>query len=155
MKTRSIIWWHENHCYNRCRREIFLFVNYETAKFSIIANSPSYLNMFYSVAKLKTHYIPWVKLVPVASLVGLDSVTTSMSQFYFISTQRIQPVSFIKDLTILALDRFNSPSITWANKLMSTSPYWPSPNWPSPNWPSNFFVPESHLLRLEASGLYS
>ena len=150
MKTRSIIWWHENHCYNRCRREIFLFVNYETAKFSIIANSPSYLNMFYSVAKLKTHYIPWVKLVPVASLVGLDSVTTSMSQFYFISTQRIQPVSFIKDLTILALDRFNSPSITWANKLMSTSPYWPSPN-----WPSNFFVPESHLLRLEASGLYS
>lgn len=100
--------------------------------------------------KAQTHYIPWVKLVPVASLVGLDSVTTSMSQFYFISTQRIQPVSFIKDLTILALDRFNSPSITWANKLMSTSPYWPSPN-----WPSNFFVPESHLLRLEASGLYS
>ena len=70
--------------------------------------------------------------------------------FYFISTQRIQPVSFIKDLTILTLDRFNSPSITWANKLMSTSPYWPSPN-----WPSNFFVPESQLLRLEASGLYS
>ena len=44
-----------------------------------------------------------------------------MSQFYFISTQRIQPVSFIKDLTILALDRFNSPLITWVNKLMSTS----------------------------------
>ena len=36
----------------------FLFVNYETAKFSIIANSHSYLNMFYSIAKLKTHYIP-------------------------------------------------------------------------------------------------
>ena len=68
----------------------FLFVNYETAKFSIIASSHSYLNMFYSIAKVKTHYIPWVKLVPVASLVGLDSVITSMGQFYFILFQRNQ-----------------------------------------------------------------